>query len=411
MKKIFVLLIFLSFMVLLTSCGNINDDITQNSNDKSSGDSQINIYTFNIPDTGQSEFYSNDSKIDKPTETQDYFGQDASYLINQMSFTDNNDGTITDNVTGLMWQKDMDSKMTYKDAVNYANKSNLGGYDDWRIPTIKELFSLINFTGISGGETAIKLYIDTNYFTQPLGDTSIGEREIDAQTWSKTIYVSTTMNNDPTIFGVNFIDGRIKGYPMNNPRTKEDSKGYFRLVRGNPLYGINDFTNNGDGTITDNATGLMWQIKDDGKTRNWKDSLEYANNLTLAGYDDWRLPTAKELQSIVDYTRSPDTTNSPAIDEMFTLTKITDPNGDINYGYYWTSTSHLDGNNIYNSASYVSFGEALGKMNGKVMDVHGAGALRSDPKSGNENDYPDYFGPQGDLRMVYNFVLCVRNVE
>ncbi len=59
-------------------------------------------------------------------------------------------------------------------------------------------------------------------------------------------------------------------------------------------------------------------------------------------------------------------------------------------------------------AMYLSFGEAQGKMNGRLMDVHGAGAQRSDPKSGDESDYPQYHGPQGDVQYVYNYARCVR---
>ena len=50
-------------------------------------------------------------------------------------------------------------------------------------------------------------------------------------------------------------------------------------------------------------------------------------------------------------------------------------------------------------------------MFGTLMDVHGARAQRSDPKSGNIANYPDYFGPQGDVRYVYNYVRAVRNIE
>ncbi len=219
------------------------------------------------------------------------------------------------------------------------------------------------------------------------------------------------MNNMETLFGVNFIDGRIKGYPNYNPRTREDDSRYFRLVRGEEGYGENNFVDNGDGTITDLATGLMWQMADDGTSRDWEDALAYSENLNLAGYDDWRLPNAKELQSIVDYTRGPQTTDSPAIDPLFDLTEITDPTGHDNYGFYWTSTSHKDGKNYASNASYVAFGEALGQMNGQVMDVHGAGAVRSDPKSGDISDYPKYHGPQGDVQYLNNYVLSVRDAD
>ncbi|MGB3366427.1 MAG: DUF1566 domain-containing protein [Acidaminobacteraceae bacterium] len=366
---------------------------------------------YKIVDTGVTTLYTDKKVVDDISDGESFYGQDSQYDSYEPSYSDNGDGTVTDNVTNLMWQQTMSEKMTYDDALLYANEKQLGGYSDWRIPTIKELFSLIIFTGESGGEVAKKLYIDTKYFDQPIGDTSIGEREIDAQTWSSTQYVSTTMKGDATVFGVNFIDGRIKGYTLIKPKTKADNKGYFRLVRGNEDYGKNDFVDNGDGTISDLATGLMWQLADDGETRNWQDALSYSESLDLAGYSDWRLPNIKELQSIVDYTKSVKTTQSPAIDSKFNLSKIVDPSGNSNYGFYWSSTTHQDGNNIASSASYVAFGEAQGEMNGTLMDVHGAGSVRSDPKSGSEANYPSYFGPQGDIRYVYNYVLSVRTIE
>lgn len=367
--------------------------------------------SYKIVDTGLAKLFTSTKQVASLVPGDPFYGQDGNYNGFQPSYTDNSDGTVTDNVTGLMWQKTMDAKMTYTEAVSYANKSRLGGYDDWRIPNIKELFSLILFTGESGGEVAKVLYIDTHYFDQPIGDTSIGEREIDAQVWSSTQYVSTTMHGDKTVFGVNFIDGRIKGYAMVIPRTKKDNKGYFRLVRGNERYRENIFVNNGDGTISDLATGLMWQMSDDGDTKDWQEALEYTEKLELAGYSDWRLPNIKELQSIVDYSKSVKTTGTPAINNLFVLSKIIDPVGNTNYGYYWSGTTHQDGNNIADSASYVAFGEAQGKMFGELLDVHGCGAVRSDPKSGKSTDYPQYFGPQGDVRYVYNYVLAVRNIS
>ncbi len=274
--------------------------------------------------------------------------------------------------------------------------------------------SLILFTGRSSGETSVKKFIDTNYFIQPIGDTSIGEREIDAQTWSSTEYAGiTTMVNDIAIFGVNFVDGRIKGYSKYKPGADDElNKMYFRMVRGNPSYGNNSFIDNADGTVSDTATGLMWQQADDGLFRNWENALSYAENVTLAGYSDWRLPNAKELQSIVDYTRSPASTNSPAINPLFSTTEINDPDGQPGqYPYFWTGTTHLDGVNPYSGAVYIAFGKAQGRINGTLLDVHGAGAQRSDPKTGLASDYPQYFGPQGDVRYVFNSVRCVRNLN
>ncbi len=369
---------------------------------------QKNVSSYQIVDTGQKKFYSNDKEISLPGSLpghgDDYFGQDANYVINHPSYTDNNNGTITDNVTGLIWQKVIGEKLSYEDAFQKVKSVDLGGYRDWRIPSIKELYSLIQFTGSVKGQKAINPFIDTKYFNQPLGNSNMGEREIDAQTWSSTEYVGKTMKADETVFGVNFVDGRIKGYPKYNPRTRKPNKMYFRFVRGNKAYGKNSFIDNGNGTISDSATGLMWQQYDSKKGMNWKDALKYAENLNLGGHDVWRLPNAKELQSIVDYTRSPDTTGSPAINPIFQTSSILNEGGNKDYPYYWSSTTHLDGPVPEKNAVYIAFGKALGKMHGSIMDVHGAGAQRSDPKTGN----PMSRGPQGDMIRVTNYVRCVR---
>jgi len=227
--------------------------------------------SYPIVDTGQTDFYSDVSKINEPTFNDSFYGQDATYIGNQPTYTDNEDGTVTDNVTGLMWAQDMGQKMTFEQAKIYADSYEIGGYDNWRIPTIKELYSLIQFTGQVEGDTSTEnLFIDTNYFVQPLGDISKGEREIDAQVWSSTVYVGKTMKSDETIFGVNFIDGRIKGYPKFNNRTSSENQMYFRLVRGNEDYGNNNFIDNENGTITDLATDLTWQQDDSLIGMNWE---------------------------------------------------------------------------------------------------------------------------------------------
>ncbi|MCI5191561.1 MAG: DUF1566 domain-containing protein [Candidatus Electrothrix sp. AU1_5] len=390
-----------------------------------SSTTEITIKSYPIVDTGVSDYYSNNLLLTSaPTTGEAFDGQDAHYNGNQPSYTDNNDGTVTDNVTGLVWQKNVGEKMTWSAANALASTLNLAGYNDWRLPTIKELYSLILFTGAKGDGTnpeTYTLFIDTDYFVQPFGDTTAGERIMDAQTWSATEYVGTTMDGNATVFGVNFIDGRIKGYPKYDPPLNTASQGtaYFRFVRGNSDYGVNNFVDNEDGTISDLATGLMWQQADDGTARDWEDALAYAEALELAGHDNWRLPNAKELQSIVDYTRSPDTSNSAAIDPLFSTTQILDPDGKAQYPYFWTGTTHLDSYDdpndgkpsVYDKAVYIAFGEAQGKMNDVLYDVHGAGAQRSDPKSGDPDAFPDYLGPQGDVRYMLNYVRCVRNID
>ena len=184
--------------------------------------------TFPIVDTDQTTFYNNSTEISAPSEGEAFYGQDAHYSGNQPSYTDNGDGTVTDNVTGLMWAKspDMDGdgdidasdKLTYTEAVAGADIFNLAGYDDWRLPTIKEQYSLILFSGVdpSGYEGSstdgLVPFIDTDYFDFAYGDTDAGERIIDSQYASSNMYVDGAL-----LFGVNFADGRIKGYGLQMP--------------------------------------------------------------------------------------------------------------------------------------------------------------------------------------------------
>jgi hypothetical protein len=383
---------------------------------------------YPVVDTGQMVCYSDVGEIAASGPTEPFFGQDAQNAGIQPAYRDNADGTITDLNTGLMWAKAVGEKMTHAEAVANAASFTLAGYADWRLPTIKELYSLILFTGTdpSGWWTAEDAtpFLDTAYFDFAYGDPDAGERLIDAQYWSATEYVSTTMNGNATAFGVNFADGRIKGYPtepVGPPGQQFTKTAFVKYVRGNPQYGVNDFVDNGDGTITDRATGLMWSQADSGVGMDWQAALAWAqqrNRDHYLGYSDWRLPDAKELQSIVDYTRSPATTHSAAIDPVFSATPIVDEGGGTNYPFYWTSTTHAGGAVTGTYAAYVAFGEALGYMEAppgsgiyQLMDVHGAGAQRSDPKTGDPADWPYGHGPQGDVIRIYNFIRPVRGAS
>jgi hypothetical protein len=367
---------------------------------------------YPIVDTGEAQCYDASRPIPPPRAGASFFGQDAQYAGRAPSYRDNGDGTVTDLNTGLMWSQAVDArKVDLAEAQTIARAMTLGGHTDWRVPTIKELYSLIDFRGASGlarpefrtAPASAVPYINTDYFDFRYGDAAAGERYIDAQWISSTAYAGRVMDGLRAIFGVNFADGRIKGYGTRGPDGRE-KKFYARYVRGGDGYGGNDFVDNGDGTITDRATGLTWAQADGGQAMTWQQALAYAENLTLAGHDDWRLPNAKELQSIVDYTRSPDATNSPALSPLFQATPIRNEAGQKDWGFYWTSTTHLDGPDA-SQAVYVAFGRAMGEMHGRAMDVHGAGAQRSDPKTGSPRIG---HGPQGDAQRVRNFVRVVR---
>ena len=381
--------------------------------------------TYPIVDTAQVRCYDSRSEIAYPKPGAAYYGQDAQYVANLPRYKDNGDGTVSDLVTALMWQKDPGGKKTFGQAVAGASKCRTGGHKDWRLPSIKELYSLILFSGTdpdprSTDTSRLKPFIDADAFVFTYGGGS--ERIIDSQYATSTKYVSTTMGGNATMFGVNFADGRIKGYPAGSTRGRREKTYFVMYVRGNPAYGKNDFHDNGDGTITDRATGLTWMQVDSGHLKagtkrdgklDWPEALAWAEKLEYAGHADWRLPSVKELQSLVDYTRSPDTTKSAAIDPIFKTTAIKNEGGKADAPWYWSSTSHVRSSG-QTSASYVTFGRSLGWMQDRrtgkytLMDVHGAGSQRSDPKVGDASKFPHGRGPQGDVIRIDNHVRCVR---
>ncbi len=125
-----------------------------------------------------------------------------------------------------------------------------------------------------------------------------------------------------------------KGLPKTGQLTSyvDYDDGYYQ--KGLPLSG-NRFTDNSDGTITDNATGLQW-AKDgngagcnNGGTLAWAAAISFCKNLNFAGHTDWRLPNVKELQSIVDYELV-----YPAINQTFFPNTQSD--------YYWSGTTYAD---------------------------------------------------------------------
>ena len=390
---------------------------------------------YPVVDTGQIECYDDADAVNPPRPGEAFWGQDAQYSGAQPSYAISGDGlTVLDLVTGLTWIQSPDTdgdgdidaadKKSWAELPSFvaaANAAGFGGFDDWRVPTVKELYSLIDFRGTDPAPdmtnpTHLTPFLDTDVFAFGYGDLAAGERLIDAQYWSSTASVATTMNGDATVFGVNFADGRIKGYPRDVGPGGIATR-YVRLVRGNPAYGVNDLVDNGDGTVTDLATGLVWQQSDSGAGMSWEEALAYAEDLELAGSDDWRLPNAKELQSIVDYGRSPDTSGSAAIDPVFHSTVIGNENLEADHPAYWTGTTHASAavSAPGRAAAYIAFGRGMGYMFSAWLDVHGAGCQRSDPKGGDLDDYTyvpygHYQGsaPQGDAIRIVNFVRCVR---
>jgi hypothetical protein len=114
------------------------------------------------------------------------------------------------------------------------------------------------------------------------------------------------------------------------------------------------YVDNGDGTITDHATGLMWEklsdddsVHDRDTTYSWPDAfgkVETLNLATFGGYGDWRLPNAKELQSIINFARV-----NPMVAPVFIVPDCV-PNCTVltcsctKADHYWSSTTFLNFN-------------------------------------------------------------------
>ncbi|MEI6108020.1 MAG: DUF1566 domain-containing protein [Opitutae bacterium] len=404
---------------------------------------------YAIVETGQTQCYNASTGITCPASGVAFYGQDAQFTGNAGSYTLSANGmTVGDNVTGLTWERSPDTNgdgsLTKADKLTHANAlahcaaqaaASYQGFNDWRLPTIKELYSLIDFRGTDPSgypgtrTTGLTPFINTNAFHFAYGDTAAGERVIDSQYASNTLYADPLASLAGKLFGVNFADGRIKGYDLTLPDGSEKTFS-VQCVRGNTRYGVNAFVDNGDLTITDNATDLMWAQSDSGTAMNWQNALAWVqtkNAESHLGYTDWRMPNAKELQGILDYTRSPSTSNSAAIDPLFNATAITNEGGQADWPWYWASTTHATYNGMGGSGVYVAFGRATGWMKNPpsascytLTDVHGAGAQRSDPKisSGvvtigtacNNGRMVYRLGPQGDVQRSAHYVRLVRGV-
>jgi PKD repeat protein len=280
-----------------------------------------------LPDTGQTECFDDSLTITCPAPGDDFYGQDGSYLfiINAPSYTKlNAEGNglpdnaetwsmVSDNNTRLIWavktddesHNDMDNIYTWQNAQDVfiagLNAADFGGYSDWRLPTVMELSTIIDAGNYYPA-------INEQYFIRTVGY---------GVYWTATEFI----NNTADAWAVALSSGDCDNH-------QKDENLYAYAVRGAQFH-TGRFIDNGDGTVTDTATGLMWQ-QFSGMERSWKAALSYCENFRLAGYADWRLPNKNELQSLVDYSKY-----SPAIDTLF----FPDTQSDK---AYWTSTTYYD---------------------------------------------------------------------
>ena len=223
-----------------------------------------------LPDTGQTTSYTTTP------------GEDADYNINPPFFINNSNGTITDTITGLMWQQVDGGEMTFDKATTYASNLVLGGYSDWRMPSILELNSLLNHDKNNPA-------LNTVYFTATA-----------AQYW----WSGQKQVNDATKAWCANAGGGVGNHPINETVSAGGTKKFHvRVVRdvSAPTTIANRFLDNKNGTTTDQLTGLIWQqVPTDSMT--WEQALITAEALSLGGSNLWKMPNIKELQSISEAT-------------------------------------------------------------------------------------------------------------
>jgi len=295
--------------------------------------------TSKIPDTGVDKCYDETAVINCPISQGDpFYGQDYQYSSNPMNFTNNMDGTITDNVTSLMWQMDQDGLVFnwYKatgtfNAVNNPGTANIcgeltfAGYTDWRLPEKRELLSIVDYGKINPA-------IDTVYFP----NTGVFNY------WS-----NTAINSTNAWYG-KFVDGSIKSGDKTTGM-------HLRCVRG-VVWGGNSFIGNGDGTVTDTDSGLMWQKAGQGSSHEWEEMLGICAGLNLAGHTDWRLADIKELESIVGAEASLDIQpgiycSSSTIDDENDSAWVIQFSPSADYGEVFR---HFDGHSKQACSSFLS---------------------------------------------------------
>jgi len=263
---------------------------------KSDISSNENQMVPKLPDTGQVSSYTST------------YGEDSDFSINPPSFTNNGNGTITDNITGLMWQKTDGGEMTFEKTTGYIDTLRLGGYKDWRLPSGFELFGLNNYDKINPA-------LNTGYFTLT-----------NAEYW----WTSEKRIDDPSMVWVVNAGGGIGAHPKTETITAGGTKRFHvRAVRNTQTSVGNHFKDNGDGTVSDYITGLIWQKTNNSGTLTWEAALVFAENLSLAGKTDWRIPNIKELQSLNDPSLCKPSFNKTYFPGMLS-------------GNFWSSTSMVN---------------------------------------------------------------------
>lgn len=298
-----------------------------------------------LPRTGQTRSYAT--------------GDDGSLQIGvtwpSPRFTDNEDGTITDNLTGLMWLKDAHcfgfrtgSNEAYLeidtlniDPLSCECQDYTKSYTDWRLPNVNELESLIN-----AGQQNSATWLGTQGFVNVQQE----------YYWTSTTYAYNTMMARQIHMWAGYVDRDEKRFynavwPVRGTSTgpaavwktgqttsyRADDDGDLQMGTKWPIPRF--FLTNDNAKLIDLVTGLMWMRSAEtpaigectGGRMTWQEALDYIaciNSMEYLGCSDWRLPNRKELYSLIDHSMY-----NPALPSDHTF-------GGVQLAKYWTSTTY-----------------------------------------------------------------------
>lgn len=183
-------------------------------------------------------------------------------------------GTVTDKTTGLTWQNEVLYRpKDLEDATSYCGNLTQGGASDWRVPSLIELVTLLDLS-------------------QKQPNASFNPTHFLNMTYSPE-YLSSTM----TYAGDNHLSMSGGGFTGN---FTEKEYQLLCVRGGKPRPGPRFILDPSGETVSAPKTGLMWQKKAGDETFTWQEAKVHCEGLVLAGHSDWRLPSLKELATLVD---------------------------------------------------------------------------------------------------------------